>query len=199
MHHRLLQLPLALLCAAAVLIAYPQGGHSQAKTAAATYSVKSGDTLLSIAEAVRPQEATMNQMALALLQANTKTFQSRDTLRLRSRTKLSVPDAKTVLATDPQSAEAEVARVWRGDQHYRAALTLEKSKDMFYAFDTYIYAAKLGHGRAQLRLGQLYDNDFSGFVKHDLQESAQWYEKARENQVEVSKSGARTGGGFLRP
>src|SRR5436190_13456634 len=96
MHRRLLQLPLAFLCAATVLVAYPQGGHSQAKTAAATYSVKSGDTLHSIAEAVRPQEATTNQMALALLQANTKTFQSRDTLRLRSRTKLSVPDAKTV-------------------------------------------------------------------------------------------------------
>ena len=199
MHHRLLQLPLVLLCAAAILIAYPEGGHSQSKPAAGTYVVKSGDTLLSIAEAVRPQEATMNQMALALLQANAKTFQSRDTLRLPARTKLSIPDAKTVLATDPQTAEAEVARVWRGDQHYRAGLALEKSKDMFYAFNTYIYAAKLGHGRAQLRLGQLYDRDFSGFVRHDLQESAQWYEKARESQVDVPKSGARTGGGFLRP
>ena len=198
MNQRVL-IPLALLSAAAFLAAYPEAGHPQSKPAADIYVVKSGDTLLSIAEAVRPQEATMNQMALALLQANTKTFQSRDTLRLPSRTQLSVPEAKTVLATDPQTAEAEVARVWRADQHYRAALTLEKSKDMFYAFDTYIYAAKLGHGRAQLRLGQLYDNDFSGFVRHDLQESMRWYEKARGNQVEVSKTGARTGGGFLRP
>jgi len=198
MNQRVL-IPLALLSAAAILGGYPQGGHSQSQPTASVYVVKSGDTLLSIAEDVRPREATMNQMALALLQANTKTFQSRDTLRLPSRTQLSVPDAKTVLATDPQTAEAEVARVWRADQHYRAALTLEKSKDMFYAFDTYIYAAKLGHGRAQLRLGQLYDNDFSGFVRHDLQESVRWYEKARESQVEVPKAGARTGGGFLRP
>ena len=65
----------------------------------------------------------------------------------------------------------------------QAAVALEHSKDMFYAFSTYVEAAKLGHPLAQLRLGELYDNDFSGFVRRDLQESAQWYEKARQQKV----------------
>ena len=192
MRHSLL-VPLALLC-----IAYPQDGPSQAP-ATKTYVTKKDDTLLTMGEALRPPQATMNQMALALYQANLKTFQSRTTLQLATGTKLNVPIASIVTGTDAQTAEAEIAKIWRADQHYRAGLILEKSNHMSYAFDTYVYAAKLGHGRAQLRLGQLYDRDRSGFIQRDIQESLQWYEKARENQVEVPKSGPRQAGGSFRP
>jgi TPR repeat protein len=107
-------------------------------------------------------------------------------------TTLTVPDQATVLKTDARKAEIEVAKMWRSEQYYKAAQALEKSHDMLYAFDTYVYAAKLGHGPSQLRLGQLYDNDFSGFVKHDLLESVSWYEKARQRQVPIA-SPARKG------
>jgi TPR repeat protein len=174
-------------------------GIGVAQGQAKTYVTKKDDTLLTMGEALRPPQATSNQMALALYQGNLKTYQSRTTLQLPAGTKLNVPIASIATGTNAQTAETEVAKIWRADQHYRAALILEKSGNMLYAFDTYVYAAKLGHGRAQLRLGQLYDKDMSGFIQRDLQESLQWYEKARENQVDVPKSGARQAGGSFRP
>jgi len=178
---------LSLLC-----IGLPGGGLTQGRSAPTTYVVKKGDTLLTMADALKPPGATLNQMGLALVRANQATFQSRSTLQLPSGTKLTVPPEAVVMGTDPATAETEFSKIWRGDQHYRAALALEKSRDQFYAFVSYVEAAKLGHGRAQLRLAQLYDSDLSGFVRHDLQESAQWYEKARVNQVQFRTQGGRS-------
>lgn len=177
---------LILICAG-----LPSGGLTQSTSTSKPYVVKRGDTLLTMAEELRPPGATLNQMGLALVKTNLRAFQSRTTLQLPAGTNLTIPPAAVVLGTDAATAETEFSRVWRGDQHYRAALALEKSKDQFYAFVSYVEAAKLGHGRAQLRLAQLYDNDLSGFVQHDLLESAQWYDKARRNQVEFAKQQGR--------
>jgi len=184
----------ALLCAAAFFALYPTGARTQSKPAAAStaYVVKADDTLLTMAEQLRGPKATMNQMALALARANMGPFQGRPGITPAAGTTLTVPDEKTVLATNARTAEIEVAKIWRGEQYYRAGQALEKSKDMFYAFDTYVYAAKLGHGPSQLRLGQLYDRDLSGFVRRDLQESLGWYEKARAQKVPI-ESAARKG------
>src|SRR5262249_25875353 len=153
---------LILLALACVLYA-PEG------FAQGSYVIKRDDTLLTMSEALRPPQATLNQMGLALVRANLHEFQTRTTLQLPAGTKLVVPSAGVVLGTDAATAEVEFGKIWRADQHYRAALALEKSHDMLFAFDTYVYAARLGHGRAQLRLGQLYDRDLSGFVRRDLQ------------------------------
>ncbi|HTP63125.1 MAG TPA: hypothetical protein VMJ14_13710 [Burkholderiales bacterium] len=164
--------------------------------APSSYVIKADDTLLTIAEQLRGPKATMNQMAYALARANMGPFQGRPALvPAPVGAKLVVPDQAKVLATDPRKAEVEVAKMWRSEQYYKAAQALEKSHDLLYAFDTYVYAAKLGHGPSQLRLGQLYDRDMSGFVKHDLVESVGWYERAREQQVPMA-SPSRKGPGM---
>ena len=163
-------------------------GISLAQT---TYILKPDDDLLSIAEALRPKQATINQMGLALLKANQKAIAERTTYRLPPGTRISVPDEKTVMSVDAETAEVEFNKLWRAEQHYRAGLALEKSGNMFHAFVSYVEAAKLGHGRAALRLGQLYDSDFSGFVQHDLLESARWYDTARKREVEVPRQRSR--------
>lgn len=182
---------LAAVCAAVLLLGYPSAVLTQTAASPSTYVVKADDTLLTMGEQLRGK-ATMNQMAYALARANMGPFKGRPGITPPAGTTLSVPDQATVLATNPQRAEVEVAKIWRGEQYYKAGQALEKSKDLLYAFDTYVYAAKLGHGPSQLRLGQLYDRDMSGFVKHDLVESMTWYEKAREQKVPM-ESPARKG------
>jgi len=160
--------------------------RAQPAQAPSSYVVKADDTLLSIAEQLRGPKATMNQMALALARANMGAFEGRPALvPAPAGAKLTVPDQATVLKTDARTAEIEVAKMWRGEQYYKAAQALEKSRDMLFAFDTYVYAAKLGHGPSQLRLGQLYDRDMFGFVQRDLVESVTWYERARKQQVPI--------------
>ena len=188
MNTRLRQWPLALLCAAVVLV-LPAGGSAQSNP---TYTLKRGDTIVSVAEQFRPPEATVNQMALAIVRANVPAFQVRTQQRLLAGTVLTLPSREIVMATNAATAETEFAKLWKAEQHYKAAVALEHSKDMFYAFATYAEAAKLGHPLAQLRMGELYDNDFSGFVRHDLQESARWYEKARAQKV-VTRNPRRGG------
>lgn len=158
---------------------------------APTYVLKPGDDLLGIAEALRPKQATINQMGLALLKANQKAITERTTYRLPSGTRINVPDEAAIMSVDAETAEREFGRLWRAEQHYRAGISLERSGNMFHAFVSYVEAAKLGHGRAALRLGQLYDSDFSGFVRHDLLESARWYETARKREVDVPKTRSR--------
>jgi len=182
---------LAAVASAALLLGYPQAVLTQTAASRSSYTVKADDTLLTMGEQLRGK-ATMNQMAYALARANMGPFKGRPGVTPPAGTTLTVPDEASVLATSPQKAEVEVAKIWRGEQYYKAGQALEKSKDILYAFDTYVYAAKLGHGPSQLRLGQLYDRDLSGFVKHDLVESMGWYEKAREQQVPMG-SAARKG------
>ena len=177
------------LAALIVLSLFCTAGVSQ--DGSKSYVLKPDDDLLSIAEQLRPKQATINQMGLALLRANQKAISERTTYRLPPGTRINVPDEKTVMSVDAQTALIEFGKLWRAEQHYRAGLSLERSGNMFHAFVSYVEAAKLGHGRAALRLGQLYDSDFSGFVRHDLLESARWYETARKRQVDVPKQRSR--------
>ena len=195
MNHRRYAMPGAialLLCAAAFLALHPSGGHTQAtKPLPQTYTVRSDDTILSIAEELRPPQATVNQMAMALVRANVEVFQPKAERRMPVGATLAVPSLETILKTDAAAAQRQFYDLWRAEQHYKAGLALERSKDMFYAFTSYVEAAKLGHGLAQLRLGQLYDNDLSGFVRRDLQESLRWYERARDQGVKIRSPGSR--------
>lgn len=180
---------LACFGAAACVALYATNAGAQGGS---TYVVRAGDSVLSIAERTRPKDATFSQMALALVLANPKVFQSRSADRLPVGSALLMPDEAAVRKAAPALAESEFSRYWRGEQHYRAGVSLEKSKDMFYAFATYVYAAQLGNGPAQARLGELYDHDFSGFVKRDLVESMRWYERARASQTEIRSQRSRS-------
>jgi len=185
-------LVLLLVAAAAALALHPTGVRGQATPPLpSTYTVKSEDTILSIAREICPPQATVNQMAMALVRANTEVFQPKSERRLPVGTTLTVPDLATIMKTGAAAAQRQFYDLWRAEQHYRAGLALERSKDMFYAFTSYVEAAKLGHGLAQLRLGQLYDSDMSGFVRRDLQESMRWYERARDQGVKIRNPGTR--------
>ena len=173
----------------AVALLFVQMVHTQPK--GSTYVVKEGDTFLSIAQQIAYPDVTVNQMGLALINANIEVFNMRSDVRPPVGTTLKVPDLGSAKAIDARTAQRDFNRLWRAEQHYVAGMKLEKSKDMFYAFNSYTEAAKLGHGLAQLRLGQLYDRDLSGFVQHDLLESVRWYERAREGKVAIPKQPGR--------
>jgi TPR repeat protein len=189
-----------LVMAFAAVLFYPALAAAQDAKAAApkTYKTLADEDLPAVAEKLRPPSATAAQMGVALVRTNQKVIYQRydrDKKRLRTGTVLQVPDEATVMKLDAAKAETEFKRIWGAEQHFRTGLTLEKSKNMPKAFVSYVEAAKLGHGLAQYRLGQLYDRDITNSVDRDVQESVKWYQKARENQVNVPKpmSGDRPG------
>jgi TPR repeat protein len=53
------------------------------------------------------------------------------------------------------------------------------------AMRSYLTVAHMGHGLADLRLGQLYDWDPSGKVPHDLRESLFFYREARKRGITI--------------
>ncbi|HYN12738.1 MAG TPA: hypothetical protein VET51_08860 [Burkholderiales bacterium] len=56
----------------------------------------------------------------------------------------------------------------------------------------YVEAGNAGHGRAQKRLGEIYEA--GGPVKRDYAMALRWYEKARAQGIEVPKPHAYTKG-----
>ncbi len=145
-----------------------------------TYVVKRGDRVLSIAKQHRHANATLNQMAYAIIRANPDAFERRSVDVLAVNTKLVIPDEATVMAIDAKTADDEMAKLATSDERYRQGVALEKQGDTNGALQAYLDAAKLGHPLAQLRLGQLYDKDPSRKVPHDLQLSIENYQKARQ-------------------
>jgi len=69
---------------------------------------------------------------------------------------------------------------------YRQGLALERKGDHAGALQAFLEAGESGHGLAQRRLGEIYDAG-SPAVKHDYQVSLKWYQKAREQGVEIPK------------
>src|SRR5215831_4721832 len=116
-----------------------------------TYTVEGEQDLPGLAAKLKPAKATVNQMGVALVQANQRVIwqnYDRAKRRVRPGTVLEVPDEATVMKMDAATAQREFNRMWRAEQHYRAAVALEGSHDTMYAFVSYVEAAKLGHGLA---------------------------------------------------
>jgi Tfp pilus assembly protein FimV len=168
----------SLLIAAS--LALPMAAWAQSP---GSYTTKKGDSILSIAKGIKHPKATLNQMAYALIKANGAAFSQRTVERLMPDTKLTVPDEAAVLATDTETADREMARLGKGEERYRAAVVMEKQSDMQGAMAAYLEAAQLGHGLADLRLGQLYERDATKTVPRDLQESIRHYEEARKQGI----------------
>jgi pilus assembly protein FimV len=76
-------------------------------------------------------------------------------------------------------------------QRYRDGLALEAKGDEAGALKAFLDAAEAGHGPAQRKLGQIYDKGNSA-VQRDYQASLRWYQKAREQGMEIDKPLPRT-------
>lgn len=70
------------------------------------YQVKSGDTLASIAQALKPVGATLEQAMAALFHANEQAFLNADPNRLRAGAVLAVPAAEAASAIDVDAARS---------------------------------------------------------------------------------------------
>ena len=122
-------------------------------------------------------------MAYALIRANGGAFSQRTVERLMPNTTLTVPDEAAVLATDAETADREMARLGKAEERYKAAVVMENRGDMQGALAAYLEAAELGHGLADVRLGQLYERDATRTVRHDLQQSILHYQEARKQGI----------------
>jgi FimV-like protein len=71
-------------------------------------------------------------------------------------------------------------------KRYREGLALERRGDHAGAFKAFLEAGEAGNGLAQRRLGEIYDTG-SPAAKHDYQASLKWYQKAREQGIEIPK------------
>lgn len=93
------------------------GDNSSAPTRAGdTAYVSSGDTLWGVAERVKPAEASVQQMMLALLEANPSVFPSGNIHGMRAGQTLQVPDTARVLArssTDAAETIQAMNEAWR--------------------------------------------------------------------------------------
>jgi TPR repeat protein len=76
-------------------------------------------------------------------------------------------------------------------RRYQDGLALERKGDDQGAFKAFLESGEAGYGPAQRRLGQIYDKGNSA-VQRDYQASLRWYQKAREQGVEIEKPLPRT-------
>jgi TPR repeat protein len=69
---------------------------------------------------------------------------------------------------------------------YSEARALERRGDGTGALRAYEEAAQAGHGRAQMRLAEIYDRG-NASVRRDYAKALHWYEKARAQGLQVPK------------
>ena len=62
----------------------------------------------------------------------------------------------------------------------------ERRKDLRAAFIAYTEAGEAGYGLAQKKLGDIYSNG-NAVVERDYETALKWYEKAREQGIEIPK------------
>ncbi|HXJ54671.1 MAG TPA: hypothetical protein VNH16_25060 [Burkholderiales bacterium] len=83
-----------------------------------------------------------------------------------------------------QAAPAPVDPAAFAAARYGEAQKLERSGDWTGAMQAYTEAAENGHGPAQKRLGDIYNNG-QGDVKRDYDTSLRWYKRAQESGEQV--------------
>lgn len=188
---------------------------------APTFEVRRGDTLFGIARKAKHEGVSRNQMILAIWRANPTAFPSGNINLLEVGTVLNIPPRETVAAIDPAEADRQVRELLAhpaapqvasvkpaaiapksalpavppgqeaAARRYQEGLALERTQDEKGAFKAFLEAGEAGYGPAQRRLGQIYDTGNSA-VKRDYQASILWYQKAREQGIEVGKPLRRT-------
>ena len=76
-------------------------------------------------------------------------------------------------------------------KRYQEGVALERRGDHQGALAAYLEAGEAGNGLAQRRLGQIYDKG-NTVTQRDYQTALKWYQKAREQGVEMDKPLQRT-------
>ncbi|MFY9314297.1 MAG: FimV/HubP family polar landmark protein [Burkholderiales bacterium] len=192
--------------------AWPQG--------TATYEVRRGDTLFAITLKFKYDSVSRNQMMLALWQANQKAFPGGNIHLLEVGTVLNIPSLQAVAALTSADADRQVRELLakppaaqvaaikpatvapkpplpvplgqeQAARRYQDGLALERKGDDQGAFKAFLESGEAGYGPAQRRLGQIYDKG-NRAVQRDYQASLRWYQKAREQGVEIEKPLPRT-------
>jgi len=184
---------------------------------AATHEVRKGDTLFAVARKAKHDGVSRNQMIVAIWRANQGAFPGGNINLLEVGTILSIPPRQAVAAIDSAEADrsvremlarapvgpvavakppapaapakpAAVPALGRDEaaRRYREAQALERNGDEQGAFRAYLESGEAGNGLAQRRLGQIYDKGNTA-VPRDYQASLKWYQKAREQGVEIDK------------
>jgi len=184
---------------------------------ATTYEVKRGDGLFAISGKVRYPGATRFQIAIAIFRANEAAFPGGNINVLKEGQVLNLPTSEQVAAIKPAEAsqtwQALIAKPAAAPtiaavkpapaapakppetlplgseaaaRRYREGLALERKGDEAGAFKAFLESGEAGYGLAQRKLGQIYDKGNSA-VERDFQASVRWYQKAREQGVEIDK------------
>ena len=104
--------------------AAPAKPPASAATAAKRLVVKSGDTAGAIAESIRPAQVSLDQMLLALLNANPDAFIDANVNRIKSGAVLAVPDVQQALSTPAQQASNMIRAQTQDFNEYRRKLAL---------------------------------------------------------------------------
>jgi FimV-like protein len=76
-------------------------------------------------------------------------------------------------------------------KRYREGLDMERRGNQQGAHTAFLEAGEAGNGLAQLKLGQIYDKG-NAVVQRDYQTALKWYQKAREQGVDIDKPLQRT-------
>lgn len=189
---------------------------------APTHQVRRGDTLFGIARKAKHEGVSRNQMIFAIWQANQGAFPGGNINLLEVGTVLNIPSRDSVAAIDPAEADRRVRELLtrpaapqvaavkpesaaprpsapavvppgqeEAARRYQEGLQLERKRDERGAFQAFLASAEAGYGPAQRKLGQIYDKGNSA-VKRDYQASIRWYQKAREQGIDVGKPPQRT-------
>ncbi len=181
----------AVLLAGAAL-AGVAGSPAQAQSAA-THEVRKGDTLFGVARKALHEGVTRNQMILAIYRANQNAFAGGDINRLEVGTMLSIPARDEVARIAAPEADRQLRELLAAPltpeaaaKRYREGLGMERRGDHQGALAAFLEAGEAGNGMAQKRLGQIYDTG-NTLVSRDYQTALKWYQKAREQGVEMDK------------
>jgi FimV-like protein len=207
-------------CLAALVLAGTAMSSAPAwPQAASTHEVRRGDTLFAITRKFKYDSVSRNQMMLAIWQANQKAFPGGNIHLLEVGTVLAIPPLKAVAAVESADADRQVRELLakppaqvaaikpaavapkappsvplgqeQAARRYEDGLGLERKGDDQGAFKAFLESGEAGYGPAQRKLGQIYDKGNSA-VQRDYQASLRWYQKAREQGVEIEKPLPRT-------
>ena len=152
---------------------------------ASKHTVRGNETIDVIAKKYQYPSVSLSQMIYALVFDNTNAFERNSMRQLTRGYEIAIPAEDKVKAIDAAMADREVVKLRQADAIYRQGVAAEQASDRTKAVRFYLTAAQMGHGLADLRLGQLYDRDTTGKIPRDLAESIRFYRAARKQGLKV--------------
>jgi pilus assembly protein FimV len=210
------------LVAGAALLTNFYSAAAGAPQASGIYEVRKGEGLLAISSKLRYEGMTRFQIVAAIYRANRDVFPDGNINVLKEGQVLKLPTREEVAAISPADAarqwqilvakpapppvasvkpvpspqvapRAPGAPLGRPEQirRYREGLAFERGGDDKAALQAFLDAGESGYGPAQRKLGEIYDKGNSA-VERDYSTALKWYQKAREQGVEIPKPFVRS-------